>query len=615
MLKNMSFYSFTHRQVVILIILTLATGPSYLVIGYFHSSILPETLWLLSMVTASMWGYKLYKEYLNKNLSIAQKENWLRRSQYFFYTFFSLWTIMFLLYTSREEIVLHYIAIGTQIGSSVVAATLLASHKRLVIVTVISLMLPLAIYFFVLGELFGYILSFFTVVLSFVLLYAARNTYEYLVKSRYQAYHDYLTSLANRRYFIEHLEDSIKNENGFSYILLIDLDHFKMINDTLGHDVGDALLIEVAKRMRELSHKYNNSVSRLGGDEFAVISTAYEDKEKCLEDSLQFAEVLLRSIKERYYIGIHDLYMSASIGVSIIGNTSVNAQTFIKEADIAMYEVKLNGRDGIVLFNEELAHRVEEKLEIERLLYFSIENSEISLRFQPQINPYSGKISCEVLTRWHNEKLGSISPDLFIPMSEQNGFIIELGHYILEESIKTFKNWKDRGVKVGCISINISMRQMFHNSFVRDVKILLDKYLPPELHSKIIFEITETSEAEDMYKLIEVMQALKDLGIKFSMDDFGTGYSSLSYLSKIPIDELKIDKSFICDLSPANSTIITTILNVAKNLNLQTVAEGVESSNEKEFLIENGCDILQGYYYSKPLSKADFEEFLSTNGI
>jgi EAL domain-containing protein (putative c-di-GMP-specific phosphodiesterase class I) len=222
-------------------------------------------------------------------------------------------------------------------------------------------------------------------------------------------------------------------------------------------------------------------------------------------------------------------------------------------------------------------------------------------------------IGCEVLVRWYNEQLGQVGPDEFIPISEQTGFIVELGYYIMEESFKTFSEWDVMGIKLEQLSINISMRQMFHVTFLEDVSKLCAKHLTPELSAKLIFEMTETSAAEDVGKLINIMNKIKQYGIRFSMDDFGTGYSSLSYLRQIPIDELKIDKSFISELDDAKKDInmVKTILNIAKNLGLTIVAEGVETEVQKEFLIKEDCDILQGYYFSKPLNRDKFEEYFT----
>ena len=621
MLNNMKFYDFMHRQILVLLALFVGTGTGYLYIGYLYTSFFPELLWYLLLVGISFWGYRLHKVFLD-DMSIEQKEQWLGQLRYFLFIYFSMWTIMFVLYVSRHEMELHYIAIATQLGVVVVSATILASQKKLVTLTLISLMLPLTVYFLLVGEFFSYLLAFFTVVLSGVLLYAAHNTFSYLIKSQYQAYHDYLTSLWNRRYFIELLDNAMKiqkNENKYFYLLLIDLDHFKTINDSLGHDVGDALLCEVSKRMFSLSKKQNYKVARLGGDEFCILSTFYDTQEECFAAAKHCAANILRTIKDSYIIEGHHLYISASIGVSVISNPDIQADTFIKEADIAMYEAKAQGRDGIIFFNDELSKRVERKLEIERLLHFSIDNHEISLNYQPQVDPENQIIGCEVLVRWYNEQLGHVTSDEFVPIAEQTGFIIELGHDILEESLKTLKRWEEQGIDLQQLSINISMRQLFYRDFISDVKQLCDTYLTKEQRSKIVFEITETVVAEDIQKLITIMNILREYGIRFSMDDFGTGYSSLSYLHQLPMDEIKIDKSFIAELNKPEHDeerrIVQTIFNIAKNLRLSIVAEGVETEEQRKFLVENNCDILQGYYLSKPLEASEFEKrFLEAQG-
>lgn len=616
MLKSVNFYNFLHKQILILIALFVGTGPGFIFIGWLNSSYLLELAWYILLLAISLWGYKLHREYIENCSSAQEKAVWLRKLQYFFYIYFSMWTVMFLIYTLSDAVELHYIVIATQLGTTVVAATILASRKKLVFITVVSLMFPLTIYFILVNEFYSYLLAFFTVVVSGVLLHASNNTFNYLTQSQYQAYHDYLTGLGNRRYFIELLKNSIemiKKEKKSVYLLLIDLDHFKTINDSLGHDIGDALLREVSYRMSQLVSNSNYHLLRLGGDEFCILSNSYTSKKECIQEAQIFAKKLMDVIKPTYKIEEHHLYISASIGISIIDDPKIDANIFLKEADIAMYEAKNQGRDGIILFNSELSKRIEAKLEIERLLHFSIGKNEIFLNYQPQHNGENKVIGCEVLVRWKNEKLGFVGPDVFIPISEQSGFIIELGHYILEESFKTLSDWNSRGIEVGTMSINISMRQLFHDTFIEETKILCDRYLQGGLASKVIFEVTETSVAEDISKLVENMNLLKEFGIRFSMDDFGTGYSSLSYLSRLPIDELKIDKSFINDLchKEKSKTMVRTILNIAKNLNLSVVAEGVEELAQKEFLLKENCDILQGYYFSKPVSKEEFEKYLT----
>jgi len=614
MSNNISFYNFMHKQILVLIALFASTATSYIFLGIAYSSYILEPLWYMFVLALSYWGYRLYREYSDAVLTIQEKEAWLTKVRYFIFAYFSSWTIMFVVYVMRDNIELHYLAIFTQLGVAVVATTILVSEKKLVIFILASSMLPVTIYLLLIGELYSYIIAVLTIVLAWVLLYGSRNTYKYLQKNRFQAYHDYLTRLGNRRYFVELLKDAIKkqkNDNKYIFLLLIDLDYFKTINDTLGHDVGDKLLREVALRMDKHAKLNNSTISRLGGDEFCMLSDTFKDKQVCEERAQEFAQELLETIKQTYIIDEQHLYISASIGISIIDNPKITANTLIKETDIAMYEAKSKGRDGVILFNNELSIRVERKLEVERFLRFAIKKGEITLKYQPQVDRVGKIIGCEVLVRWHNEHLGNVGPDEFIPISEQTGFIIELGHYILEESFKTLNEWDEKGINLNQFSINISMRQMFCKSFIEDSLALCAKYLNPTLSSKLIFEMTETSAAEDVPKLIEIMNKAKLCGIRFSMDDFGTGYSSLSYLRQIPIDELKIDKSFIAELDnpKKDSNMVKTILNIAKNLELSVVAEGVETQLQKDFLIDEKCDVLQGYYFSKPLSKEKFEEF------
>lgn len=616
MLDNMKFYDFMHQQILVLVAIFVVTGTGYIYMGHLYtSSFYPELAWYTILLVVSFWGYRLHRAYLDYDMSMEKKEKWLSQLRYFLFIYLSMWSVMFVIYVTRISIELHYVAIATQLGVIVVSATFLVSQKKLAVLTLTSLMMPLMIYFILVGEPFSYLLAFFTVVLSGILLYAAHNTFSYLIKSQYQAYHDALTLLGNRRYFTELLNDSMrvqKQNKKHLYLLLIDLDHFKTINDTLGHDIGDILLREVAKRMLFLSKQHKAFVSRLGGDEFCILSSFCDTEEKCIKSALDFAKELLEVIRESYHIEGHHLYVSASIGVSIIKNPELQANIFIKEADIAMYEAKVQGRNGIIIFNDELSKRVEWKLEIERLLHFALENNEILLNYQPQVNLENEIIGCEVLARWHSEKLGHVSSSEFIPIAEQTGFIIELGYDILEKSLKTLKEWEEKGIYLQQMSINISMRQFFHYSFISDVKQLCDTYLTKEQRSKIVFEITETAVADDVQRLIANMIILKDYGIRFSMDDFGTGYSSLSYLRQLPIDEIKIDKSFIDDLNcgkEKNGCFIETIFAIARNLKLRVVAEGIENAGQQKYLTEQKCDILQGYYFSKPLKKDEFEQF------
>jgi diguanylate cyclase (GGDEF)-like protein len=404
--------------------------------------------------------------------------------------------------------------------------------------------------------------------------------------------------------------NSLQESGGCSYLLLIDLDHFKNVNDSLGHDVGDQLLRSVVSRLREQVPK-DCTVARLGGDEFIITGSSFADRGACERAALAISGQLIARLKETYVIEQHHLYISASIGVSIISGSCANAHSFIKEADIAMYEVKAKGRDGVFMFNDEMSNRVASHLEIERLLHFALAKDEITLHFQPQFDRGGRIIGAESLARWNNPTLGLVSPVQFIPIAEHTGLIVELGRHILETGFLTLREWCDQGIDLQQFSINISMRQLTHHAFVAQVADLVQRHLDDELCRKLIFEVTESVVAEDINRVISVMNKLKALGIRFSMDDFGTGFSSLSYLNRLPLDEIKIDREFIgaLDQNEGDRLMVVTILNMAKTLKLNVVAEGVETAEQRDFLLRHDCHIFQGYLYSRPLPKAQFESY------
>ncbi len=609
--QTMSFYKFMHKQIMIIIWLNVATAPGYLLMGYLYTSMVYEFIWLVLMFMLSLYGYTLHKQF-NVKMAISEKKVWLTKVRHFMFVYSISWVFMFIYYTSFDNLSMHYIAIATEIGSAVVAATLLASEKKLVTFTVITLMTPLVVYFLIVGGTYAYILSFFSVVLAAVIIYSARNTNDFITKSSYQAYHDHLTDIGNRRYFLEVLDSTVREKNNnFAYLFLIDLDHFKTINDTLGHDIGDKLLVEVANRMKILSKEHGSILSRLGGDEFCILSTQFNDKLECMYQAEFFAKELLDAIRKTYILDSHYLHISASIGVSIVDEKEVDVAEFLKEADMAMYEAKNAGRDGVIVFDESLSAVVHKKLEVERLLHFALDKNEITLNYQAQVDKQKKIIGCEVLVRWNSKTLGNIEPDFFIPIAEDTGYIIELGTYILTESFKCIQEWNSQNLDIYQVSINISIRQLLHQDFESLVEELLHEYIDEDSEIHIVFEITETGTANDLKQLVRTINKVKEFGIIFSMDDFGTGYSSLSYLREIPIDELKIDKSFIFGLKDEQQALLVkTIIDIAKNLELITVAEGVEEEYQREFLLDLDCDLYQGYLFHKPLPKNEFEALL-----
>jgi len=610
-MKQQKYYSFFQKQILLVIFLSLIPGIVYVVFGYLYDVFLPAIFWYVAMLWTSAYGMYLYKWFNNK-MEREELQHWYGQLITFMYVIFTLWTVIFIFYAQEVESNLHYIAIFTQLGSAVVASALLVSERKIFVPILLILMVPLSIYFGLTGEWYGYILSIFSMIFLWVLIYSSNNTYKLIQKNYYHAQHDALTGLNNRRYYIEYMDAMIERlsfSHKQAYILLIDLDHFKTINDSLGHDVGDKVLKEVAQRIQNFCI-HSRLVARLGGDEFIVVSREVIEEES-IEKMQEFAEGLLEVIKEPYVIGHHHLYLSASIGISLVENTLLNPSDFLKEADIAMYEAKKSGRDGVIIFNKQLEESVNYNLEIEQKLYNALSMEKISLNYQVQVDKHSKAIGCEVLARWYDDELGEISPDEFIPIAERTGLIIELGAYILTEAFKTVHAWEKIGVELKQLSVNISVRQLLHSSFIEDVQFMMDTYMKPESKIKMVFEITESVLAEDKDKIIDILFKLKELGILFSMDDFGTGYSSLSYLRSLPIDELKIDKLFVAHMleSKTDEIMVTTMLSIANNFGLKVVVEGVEQKEQFDLLADQEeCYGFQGFYFSKPLGKKEFEE-------
>jgi diguanylate cyclase (GGDEF)-like protein len=593
--------------------LSLIPGIVYVIGGWFFDIALPAVVWYGIMLVTSYYGWLLYKEFTTHKMDEDHLRVWYKKLTWFMYVIFGCWSLIFMMYVGYDQYHLHYIAIFTQLGAAVVASTLLISDKRLFVPILIFLMLPLTIYFLLTGTWYGYVLSLFSLIFLFVLMYASFNTNRLLQQNYSQAQHDILTGLYNRRYFMEYMEslhERLAENHKSACIFLIDLDHFKTINDSLGHDIGDKLLIEVAKRI-ELYVKDTHMVARLGGDEFILVSKEKGCNEFDNNSGYAFAEGLLKVIRQIYIIDGHHLHISASIGIHCIDPSFIENVNVIREADIAMYEAKAQGRDGVIEFNKDLAQRVERHLIIEQKLHQALKENKINVLYQPQFDKNELVVGCESLIRWYDYDLGVLSPEEFIPIAENTGLILELGSFVLKQTFESVHRWNQKGMKLKSFSINVSMRQLLYESFVDEVAHLMKLYFPKKEHGqKIFFEITEHVFAEDINRVIGVMTQLKKLGISFSIDDFGTGYSSLSYLKVLPIDEVKIDKSFIRHLNENKNDrkLISTIISIAKNFDLNIVAEGVETFEQLTFLSKKECDVFQGFYFEEPMPFIAFEK-------
>ncbi len=610
--KNYQFYN---NQIIFTILLSLFPGLVFIILAWMNQIVKGALVWYVLLVMASIWGLVLRSKYEAEVMNPEELSKWYRKIKTFYYTIFSLWTLLFILYSGEVESKLHYIVIFTQLSSSVVASALLVRDRKIFIPILLILLLPLTLYFLYINKLYGNVLAVFNIVFLGILLYTSNSTYKLIQLNEYQAKHDMLTGLYNRRYFLNYIDRLIKRlakSKKIAYLLLIDLDHFKTINDSLGHDIGDKVLEAVARRIENYTED-KHIIARFGGDEFTLLSIEHKGYEYNSEDAYAFAEGLLTILKEPYRIKQHRLYLSASIGIKKITAHSSGGNEFIKEADIAMYEAKDAGRDCIVLFNEQLAKRVQKYHQIEQKLYFAFKDKGITLYYQPLFDQHNVMIGCEALVRWKDDSR-YISPDIFIPIAEKTGLIIDLGYYLLEEAFNTLIEWHKEGIHIEHFSINISVKQLLVDTFADHVEMLCNQYLKENIRKKVYFEVTESVLAVDVSKIIGTMNKIKSLGIQFSMDDFGTGYSSLSHLKEIPIDQIKIDKSFVSHLSQKDldNTMVPAILSIAKLFDLSVVAEGVETKEQFDFLVEQGCDIFQGYYFSKAISKKDFMSLYST---
>lgn len=417
------------------------------------------------------------------------------------------------------------------------------------------------------------------------------------------ALQDPLTSLPNRSHFLSRLSHALelaRRNNQQVVVIYLDLDRFKVINDTYGHEKGDILLKQVSERLTSIARR-NDTIARMGGDEFTVLleGTSVDS----IIGASTFAQKILGLFNYPFRIDNHEFYVTCSIGISLYPNDGEDVTTLMKNSDMAMYRAKELGKNNFQFFSQEMNERAQKQLDMEAYLRHAVERNELRLEYQPIVEASTGKIcSVEALLRWENPDLGRVFPDVFIPLAESTGLIIPIGDWVIFtacEQIKALHNagWTDLNV-----SVNISGRQLERNSLVDTVKTALEKTgLPP---SSLTLEITESLLMKNIKNTRAILQELRLLGVGISIDDFGTGYSSLNSLMVLPIDTLKIDKSFILEVTsnPQNLSLVQGIILIGHNLNLKVVAEGVETIEQADLLNLNNCDKLQGYYFSRPVT-------------
>jgi diguanylate cyclase (GGDEF)-like protein/PAS domain S-box-containing protein len=425
----------------------------------------------------------------------------------------------------------------------------------------------------------------------------------------YMAQHDFLTDLPNRMLLNDRLKQAISLARRHGHriaVLFLDLDRFKHINDSLGHVLGDQLLQAVAMRLKACVRR-SDTVGRQGGDEFVLILSELDVP----ENAAGSAAKLLTALNVPYHIGLHDLHVPASIGVSIYPDDAADAETLINNADTAMYQAKENGRNTFQFFKQEMIVRAVERQFIEGSLRVALERKEFSLHYQPKIDLCSGAVvGVEALLRWRHPERGFIPPAQFVPIAEDTGLILPIGRWVLREACRQSRAWLDAGLPPMPMAVNISAIEFRSEDFVESIRaVLKETRLDPQC---LELELTESVLMKHAESTVSMLQALKSIGVQLAVDDFGTGYSSLSYLRQFPIDSLKMDRSFVHEISSKadDAVIVSAVISMGNSLKKRVIAEGVETREQLDFLTAAGCEEAQGYYFSAPMEADKFATLL-----
>ena len=428
------------------------------------------------------------------------------------------------------------------------------------------------------------------------------------------AYFDALTLLPNRRLLTDRLRHAMATGSRtleYGALLFIDMDNFKALNDTRGHNVGDMLLIEVAQRLH-IFVRDMDTVARLGGDEFVVLlESLSKNREHAAEQAMLVGEKIRDAAEQPYRLQGMEYHCSASIGISLFCGDSDNLDDLLKHADAAMYQAKNAGRNALRFFDPNMQTELEGRTRLEADLRYALAENQLQLYYQIQVNSQAEAIGAEALLRWHHPTQGLISPLQFIPIAEISGLIMPIGVWVLQTACAQIKDWQTTPLTSHLqLAVNVSARQFGQTSFVPQVlEIIQSSGIDPKY---LKLELTESLLLENIASSITKMQALRDAGVRISMDDFGTGHSSLSYLRRLPLDQIKIDQSFVRDIATDedDASIVMTIIMMAHNLGMEVIAEGVETEQQREFLENNGCNLYQGYLFGKPTPIADFQTAL-----
>jgi len=430
------------------------------------------------------------------------------------------------------------------------------------------------------------------------------------------AFYDPLTALPNRRLLNDRMQLALSNSNRSLYygaVLMIDLDHFKFINDTMGHAVGDLLLIELAQCLKNCIRE-GDTVARLGGDEFVVmLEILSKDARQAALHAEMLARKILKSVSEPFLINGKELHCTLSIGVSMFSMPSTSSEEMLKRADVAMYQAKSAGRNGVSFYDPSLHHALEARLALLSELHHALSKNQLKLYYQAQVDSAYQIVGAEALLRWQHPQRGLVAPDEFISLAEESGLIVPIGLWVLMTACTQLKLWEQSPATAHiAIAVNVSAKQFGQADFVEQICAILDETGAKASLLKV--ELTESLVLLDVVKTIKKMESLKLLGISFAIDDFGTGYSSLSYLKKLPISQLKIDRSFVneIDTNQSDAIIAKTIIGMANTFGFSVIAEGVETEAQRVCLEAHGCFTYQGYLFSKPLPLRKFEQFVGT---
>lgn len=427
-------------------------------------------------------------------------------------------------------------------------------------------------------------------------------------EARYRAYHDLLTGLPNRRLLATRLNQALSSPSADNKtaLLFIDLDGFKDVNDSLGHSIGDALLKEITQRI-EQDIPPNTMLYRHGGDEFIAVMEAQTEQ----QPAVNFAQIIVDSFVTPFHIGNEEIYMSASIGIALSPDHGNNSDKLISNADIAMYQAKQRGKNSYIIYQNKLNEQAPHRLKIRNQLSIALEQNQFELFFQPKISLETGTIKgAEALIRWSSSDGQYKNPLDFIPIAEENGQIIPISQWVIQRCCQHLKDWQNDLDEDFVLALNISARH-FHKGLLQQdmAKVITEVGIDP---SKLELEVTETAIMDDIDLAVQTLTELKKMGIRTAIDDFGTGHSSLSYLRKLPIEILKIDKSFIDEIliSQEDQTLVRGIINMVHALGIEVVAEGVENHSMATLLHEMDCDLVQGYHYCRPIPESEFIELI-----